>query len=66
MVLVFLQTELSNGDMNEAALIGLQTIPLHKQIEGSHGEGQAHAEVLPYPMHYLLEMTYQSEHGEHL
>ena len=65
MVLVFLQTESSNGDMNEAALIGLQPIPLHKQVEGSHSESQAHGEVLPYPMHYLLEMTHQSEHGEH-
>ena len=64
-MLVFLQAELGNGKVNIAAFIGLQSIPLHKQIEGSHSEGQAHGEILPYPMHYLLEMTYQSEHGEH-
>ena len=65
MVLVGLQTELSNGDMNEAVFIGLQAIPLHQQVEYGHSEGQAHGEVFPHPMHYLLEMTHQSEHGEH-
>ena len=64
-MLVFLQTELGNGKVDIAVFIGLQSIPLHKQIEGSHSEGQAHAEVIPYSMRYFLEMTYQSEHGEH-
>src|SRR5215218_8692114 len=64
MVLV-LQTELSDGQMHPAVLVGVQPVPLRQQVEGCHREGQPCLEVAPGPMRHTLDVTYCVQHGEH-
>src|SRR6266511_4693825 len=64
MVLVKSQAEVGDREIDKTFIIGLQTIPLHQQVEGCHGKGQAGTEVAPNPMHYLFEMANQSKHRE--
>src|SRR5919108_5196326 len=74
MVLVFdkpngyiglLQTKLSHRERHEARRIGEEAMPLDEYIEDGHGEGEAGVEILPAPMHHLLEVAEHGEHGEH-
>ncbi len=51
--------------MNEPVVIGLEIIPLYKQVESSHSETQSCSEAAPNTMHHFLELTHQCEHGEH-
>src|SRR5918997_2130871 len=51
--------------MNIPLFIGLETIPLHQDVEGGHGESQPSPEVVPDPMGEFLEMADQSEHRKH-
>src|ERR687895_2828940 len=51
--------------MNIPLFIGLETIPLHQDVEGGHGESQPSPEVVPDPMGEFLEMADQSEHQKH-
>src|SRR2546425_6109009 len=74
MVLVFyildnyvsiLQTKFGDREGHEARRVGLETVPLDQHIKGGHGEGEASLEVLPDPVHDLLEMADERQHGEH-
>ena len=40
-------------------------MPLDEDIKGGHGKGEAGLEVLPAPMHHLLEVADHGQHGEH-
>ncbi len=40
-------------------------MPLDQHIEGGHGERQARLKIRPTPMHRLLKMADQRQHGEH-
>ena len=60
-----LQTKFSDREGHKARRVGLQTVPLDQHIEGGHGEGQARLKICPAPMHHLLQMADQRQHGEH-
>ena len=45
MLLVSLETEISNREMDIAFIIVLETIPVREHVEGSHSESQPHAEI---------------------
>src|ERR671914_102661 len=51
--------------MNIPLFIGLETIPLHQDVVGGHGERQPSPEVVPDPMGEFLEMADPSEHRKH-
>ena len=40
-------------------------MPLDQHIEGGHGERESGLEIRPDPMHRLLEVTDERQHGEH-
>src|SRR2546422_7624939 len=60
-----LQTKLSHRERHEARRVGEQAMPLDEYIEGGHGEREARLKIRPNPIHRLLEMTDQGQHGEH-
>src|SRR2546422_10361997 len=60
-----LQTKLSNREGHEARRVGLEAMPLDQHIEGGHGEREPGVKIRPAPMHHLLEMAHDSQHGEH-
>ena len=60
-----LQTKFSYREGHEARRVGLEAVPLDQHIEGSHGERQARLKIPPAPMHHLLQMTDQRQHGKH-
>ena len=64
MVLV-LQTEFSERQVNHAVLVWLETMPLHQHVEHRHRKRQSRLEIRPDPMHHLLEVADQCEHGQH-
>ena len=74
MVLVFdklnghiglLQTKLSHRERHEARRIGLEPMPLDEDMKSHHGEREACVEVLPDPVHALLEVADERQHGAH-
>ena len=65
MVLVELETEFGDRQMDESVFIRFETVPLHQQVEGSHGETQSCLEVVPNTMHHFLEVPDQGEHREY-
>src|SRR6266446_8936349 len=74
MVLVFyildnccsiLQTKFSYREGHEARRVGLEAVPLDQHIEGRHGEREARVEIGPAPVHDLLQMADERQHGEH-
>ena len=60
-----LQTKLSNREGHEASCVGLETMPLDQDIEGSHREGEPGVEIRPDAMHDLLEVAHDGQHREH-
>src|SRR3989442_8935848 len=60
-----LQTKLSHREGHEARRVGEETMPLDQHIEGGHGERQARLKIRPTPMHHLLKMADERQHGEH-
>src|SRR6266540_5634888 len=60
-----LQTKFRNREGHEARRIGLEAMPLDQHIEGRHGERQARLKIRPAPMHHLLQMADERQHGEH-
>ena len=40
-------------------------MPLDEDMKGGHGESEAGVEVLPAPLHHLLEVADHGQHGEH-
>jgi hypothetical protein len=74
MVLVFyilynyisiLQTKVSDREGHEAGRIGLEAVPLDQHIEDGHGEREPGVEICPGPVHDLLEVAHDGQHGEH-
>ena len=51
--------------MNAAIFIDLDAVPLDEQVEHRHRVSQAALEIGPYPVHHLLEMAHQGQHGQH-
>ena len=51
--------------MYTAIFIDLDAIPLDEQVEHRHRVSQSALEVSPYPVHHLLEMAHQGQHGEY-
>ena len=51
--------------MYASIFIGLDAVPLDEQVEHRHGVSQPALEISPNPVHHLLEMTNQGQHGEH-
>lgn len=51
--------------MKKAIRIGLQTVPLNEQIEGSHSKSQACLEVLPVSVCYPFEMADGRKYGQY-
>ena len=60
-----LQTKFSYGEGHKARRGGLETMPLHQDIEGGHGERQARLKIRPAPVHDLFEVHDQRQHREH-
>src|SRR5205807_8779396 len=60
-----LQTKFSYREGHKARRVGLEAMPLDQHIEGGHGEREPRLKVRPAPMHHLLEMAHDSQHGEH-
>src|SRR2546425_4651481 len=60
-----LQTKFSYREGYEARRVRLEAMPLDEYIEGGHGEREARLKIRPHPMHRLLEMPDQGQHGEH-
>src|SRR5467141_2574987 len=60
-----LQTQLSYRERHKARRVGLEAMPLDQYIEGRHGERQACLKIRPAPMHHLLQMADECQHGEH-
>ena len=61
MVLVS-KAERSQGKVDGASFVNLDTIPLNQNIERSHGIGQTAFEVFPFSMHDFLEMANKGQH----
>src|SRR5438094_2457965 len=61
----FLQTKFSDREGHEARRVGLEAVPLDRQIKGGHGERQACLKRRPAPMHHLLHMADERQHREH-
>src|SRR6516164_5724415 len=60
-----LQTKFSHREGHEARRDGLEPMPLDQYIEGGHGERQARLKIRPAPVHDLLQMADQRQHGKH-
>ena len=60
-----LQTKLSHRERHEARRIGLEAMPLDEHIEGRHRERQPRLKRGLAPMHHLLQMADERQHGEH-
>src|SRR5215471_3907359 len=60
-----LQTKFSDREGHEARRVGLETMPLDEHVEGGHGKRQACLKIRPAPMHHLLQMADECQHGEH-
>src|SRR3989337_1154339 len=60
-----LKAERSKREVYTAIFIGLDAVPLDEQVEHSHRVSQAALEISPNPVHHLLEMAHQGQHGEH-
>ncbi len=51
--------------MYAAIIIDLDAVPLDEQVEHRHCVSQAALEISPHPVHHLLEMAHQGQHGQH-
>src|SRR6058998_1227615 len=60
-----LQTKFSYGEGHKARRGGLETMPLHQDIKGGHGERESCLKIGPAPMHHLLQMADERQHREH-
>ena len=59
-----LQTKFSYGEGHEARRGGLEAMPLDQDIEGGHGEGEPGVQIRPDPVHDLLAVADDGQHGE--
>ena len=53
-----IQTNISHRERHEARRIGLEPMPLDEDMKSHHGEREACVEVLPDPVHALLEVAH--------
>ena len=60
-----LQTILRYRERHEARRVGLETMPLDQDIEDGHREREPRLKIRPDPVHDLLEVTHDGQHGEH-
>ena len=60
-----IQTNISHRERHEARRIGLEPMPLDEDMKSHHGEREACVEVLPDPVHALLEVADERQHGAH-
>lgn len=51
--------------MYTAISIDLNAVPQDERVEHRHRVSQAALEVSPNPVHHLLEVTHQGQHGQH-
>ncbi len=59
-----LQSELGDRQWDESVFIGLESMPLHQQVEGGHGEAEMGGEIRPRSMGLLLKAAGSGEHGK--
>src|SRR5262245_39808305 len=59
-----LQTKFSYREGHEASRVGEEAMPLDEHVEGGHGEGETCLEIRPAPMHDLLEVAHDGQHGQ--
>src|SRR5215467_9001679 len=60
-----LQTKFSYRERHETRRVGLETVPLHQHIEGCQGEREPRLKIRPDPVHDLLAVAHDGQHGEH-
>jgi hypothetical protein len=60
-----LQTKFSNREGHEARRVRLETMPLDQHIEGRHGKREPRLKIRLDPVHDLLEVAHDGQHGEH-
>jgi len=60
-----LQTKFSDREGHEARRARLEAMPLDQHIEGRHGEREPRLKIRPAPMHDLLEVAHDRQHGEY-
>src|SRR5574341_826675 len=66
-MVLLLQAKLGNGQVNHSMFIGVQAVPLDRDVEGRHATRKPHTcpKVVGLAVGDFLEMAYGRQHGEH-